>query len=272
MNNKIYCSTGTIIGRENNYDFNFILQNAGNIEADGFELMMLKAYYENFDIMAKLFARNNLFFPILHTDKDIGTLISTNGEGDFEEAIRLFESNCKFAGDIGAEKIVLHLWGGPDSDKNLDNNIFVCERLLEIATKNKLKLMIENIPCAVWDPLVYWNKLYKLYKDVYFILDTRFLAFHEQIESVYDTDWFRCENLIHMHVSDLAGKPHDFSSLRPILHPNEGLIDFKKFFDKLKTNYNNTITLESPVLSKDGLDIEKLNKSLKYIKEAMENL
>ena len=267
MNNKIYCSTGTIIGRENNYDFNIILQNIDKIEADGFELMMLKAYYENFSKMSKLFSYKNLNFPVLHTDKDIGTLISTNGPGDTDEAMKLFESNCEFASDIGAEKIVLHLWGGPDSDKYPDNNINVCQRLLEISSKYNLKLMIENIPCAIGEPLSYWSKLSKLYTDIYFILDTRFLAFHEEIEMIFDTDWFQCENLIHMHISDLAGDPHDFSSLRPILHPNEGTIDFKNFFKKLKTCYDNTITLESPVLSKTGLDIEKLNKSLNYLKE-----
>ena len=268
MNNKIFCSTGTIIGRENNYDYNFILQNAHKIESDGFELMMLKAYYTNFNIMSKLFAQNNLYFPVLHTDKDIGTLISTNGTGDVDEAIRLYEANCVFAADIGAEKIVLHLWGGPDSDKNPDNNIIVCERLIEISIKHNLKLMIENIPCAIGNPLNHWDKLLK-YEEVYFILDTRFLAFHEQTKSIFETNWFKNENLIHMHVSDLAGQPHDFSSLRPILHPNEGVIDFKIFFNKLKPIYNGTVTLESPVLSKNGLDIEKLNKSLKYIKEAM---
>ena len=67
-----------------------------------------------------------------------------------------------------------------------------------------------------------------------------------------------------MHISDFNGIRGGYY-IRPILHPGEGVTDFERFFELFR-NYNDTITLESPVMSEDGLDIEKLNKSLEYLK------
>lgn len=268
MGNKIYCSTGALIGRENDYNYKYIIKYADQIQADAFELMMLKAYYKNFNIMSKLFAENNIMFPVIHSDKDIGTLLSQRNDNDTEEAIRLFNENCNFGKDIGAKMIVLHLWGGDKSDIYIDYNIKICEKLIDISKKYNLTLVVENIPCLVKDPITHWLKLHNIYPDLKFILDTRFLAFHEQTKRIFELKWFENGNIIHMHISDFTGPPKDFSSLRPILHPNEGIIDFNSLLFNIKKVYNGSITLESPVISKDNLDIEKLNNSLNYIKKA----
>ena len=47
MAKKILCSTGTIVGRANGFDYTLISRYGSEICADGLELMMLKAYYEN---------------------------------------------------------------------------------------------------------------------------------------------------------------------------------------------------------------------------------
>ena len=46
MPTKILCSTGTLVGRANGYNHRIVTENHKNIDADGFELMMLNAYYE----------------------------------------------------------------------------------------------------------------------------------------------------------------------------------------------------------------------------------
>ena len=49
MNKKILCSTGTLVGRANGFDHTLIARYGGSVCADGFELMMLKAYYDCLD-------------------------------------------------------------------------------------------------------------------------------------------------------------------------------------------------------------------------------
>ena len=276
MNNKVYCSTGTIIGSENDFDWNLIIENKNNIAADGFELMMLKVYYDQFREMEKRFAAENMLFPVIHAGKNIGDLLSHADRESTDEAIRLFELNCEFGVNIGAEKIVLHLWGGVDSDKNIEHNINICETLLKISRKYNITLLIENIPCIVNDPLSYWNILENRYPDLRFIADTRFLGFHSQTEEIFESRWFDKGKITHMHVSDFTGPPRNASTghwaLRPILHPHEGIIDMDTLLTKASEKYNGSITLESPVINSDGsLDIEKLNNSINYIKKVSNN-
>lgn len=268
MYNKIYCSTGTIIGRENNYNWQLIIDNKSNIVSDAYELMMLRIYYDQFREMERQFSIHNLTFPVLHSDKDIGTLLSHADEESTARAIHLFELNCEFGSNIGSEMTVLHLWGGEDSDENIEHNINVCENLLDIAAKYNITLLIENIPCWLKDPLTYWNILEKRYPDLRFIIDTRFLGFHSQTEEIFTSKWFSKNKIVHSHVSDFTGPPRDFSTLRPILHPHEGMIDMDSLLSSVTDTYNGSITLESPVMNKDGsLDIDKLNTSLNYLKK-----
>lgn len=42
IKNRFYASTGTLVGRENNFDYCVITENAKKIRADGFELMILR--------------------------------------------------------------------------------------------------------------------------------------------------------------------------------------------------------------------------------------
>lgn len=273
MNNKVFCSTGTIIGRENDFDWKLIIDNKDNLISDAYELMMLKTYYDQFREMEKQFSANNMIFSVIHSDKDIGTLLSHADKSDTAEAIRLFQLNCEFGVNIGADKIVLHLWGGFDSDLNIEHNVDMCEKLLEISQRYGITILIENIPCRINDPLTYWDILERRYPELRFIVDTRFLAFHSQIDDIFESKWFDRGKIIHMHVSDFTGPPKDFSVLRPILHPHEGIINIDTLLSKVTDLYDGSITLESPVIGNDGsLDIDKLNNSLNYIKKVSNRL
>ena len=44
LKNKFYASTGTLVGRENNFDYNVIIENAKDIKSDGIEFMMLRVW------------------------------------------------------------------------------------------------------------------------------------------------------------------------------------------------------------------------------------
>jgi len=264
LNNFVFCSTGTMIGRVTGYNYNLIVENMKNISCDGFELIILPAWYDKLDEVSSALVKGNVYIPVLHIEKEIGYLVSRNEDGDMAEALRLFEENCRVAHNVGAEKCVFHLWGNAPSDSHIEHNVEVFPRFLEIADKYGLILTVENIPCTTHDPISNWDRLIRYTPDVKFTLDTRFAAFHNQIETVFERrELF--EHIIHVHISDFGGNRMEWGKIRPILHPGEGVIDFDKFFDNLKF-YENSITLESPVMSESGIDIDKLNRTLGYIK------
>ena len=58
MSNQILCSTGTMVGRANGYDYRVIIENKDLPGADGFELMMLKAWYDKLPDGGVLFGKS----------------------------------------------------------------------------------------------------------------------------------------------------------------------------------------------------------------------
>ena len=74
----------------------------------------------------------------------------------------------------------------------------------------------------------------------------------------------------HVHINDYAGEYKEWKKLRS-LHPGEGRIGFEAFFRDLEeVRYKGTFTIESSSVNEDGaINLEKLNESLKYLKELM---
>ena len=267
MNNKILCSTGTLIGRVNGYDHRIALRYRNEIHCDGFELMILPAWYGSFDDIAADFAREKMRFDVLHVEKEIGAMLGLGGD-EAVRAIGLFGENCRMAMKVGAQKIVLHLWGGQVSDSNIQNNLVAYGTLCEMAEAADLVLTVENIPCTTHDPLSNFERIRKIDADARFTFDTRFGAFHAQLQKTVDNELV-FPHIEHMHVSDYGGTGMEWGKIRPILHPTEGVVDFDTLFSKLRPIYNGTVTLESPVMHEGGHDIQKLNRSLEYIRARM---
>lgn len=266
MNNKILCSTGAYIGRENGFDHTLIPEIAKELDCEGLELMMLRAWYDDLEGRAAYLAKSGARFEVIHSDKEIGTLLSNGDAADAEEAIRLFELSCRTGATVGAKKLVLHLWGGWGTDKQVDYNIAALDKLLETARRYEIKMVIENVPCAVCDPLTHWRTIEKLYPEAEFIFDTRFGAFHKQLDEIFDCPWFGSGKIKHMHISDFVGPPGDFKKLRPIPLPGDGIINFNELLPKIKNAYNGSITLESPAINADGsVNTSALNAALAYI-------
>ena len=145
------------------------------------------------------------------------------------------------------------------------NLISFLEKLIKIAEGFGLKLLIENIPCTTHSGLQNWKRIKEFLPKIDFIFDTRFGSFHDEINEILEDELWNFVS--HIHISDYSSYPRDFSKIRPILHPGEGVIDFDSLFEKLSNkSYNGSFTLESPVMIQNGADIEKLNSSLIYIK------
>ena len=269
--NKVFCSTGTIIGRLNNFDYNLIPEYVKNIKCDGYEFMT-EPFWNSEDKINEIVSRLLPFdinFETLHTEKDIGERISRNETGDHGEALRIFELNCKAALGLGAKLLVLHLWSGIPSDKNIDVNIKFYAKLHEIAEKYNLILTVESVVCNTYNPLTHMKKLHETYgNNMKFTVDVRHIAFHYLLDALYKADFLWENQLVpHFHISDWRGGYMDWSKLRPVLPPGEGDIDFAYLSEFLKKiNYSGSFALEaSGAMSETGLDFEKLNKRLDFI-------
>ena len=284
MNRIILTSTGTMVSRMNGFDYKRALREAAGLCADGLssgiELMMLPIYYERYPDVVSNIRSNGLSAPVIHCEKEIGTMLSdagyaaSVGNGEEEKALRekiteLFRMNCRIGEMAKSDRMVLHLWGGVNSDRHPDYNISVLGELTATAKEHGLRLLIENIPSVANDPLSNWNRILDsdALGDSGFIFDTRFGKLHEQGEEILQTERI-IPHIEHIHISDFAGTYRDFKALRPILHPGEGSVDFPRIAELLDAiEYSNTITLESPVAMENDMDIPKLRRTLAYLNE-----
>ena len=265
MKNKLYCSTGTMVGRANGWNHRLFIENGKYIEADGFELMMVKAYYEKLATVLRDAEKSGLSFGVIHAEKDIGYYLGGDEE-DRAEALRLFRINCEAGRAIGAEKLVLHLWSGPRSDNDLDKNLLMLDSLYDIAQEYGIRLLIENVPCALHDPITNLDRVLEKRPDAQFVYDVRFGAFHEQNDIILSSGALTDSRIDHIHISDYVGPPHDFSSLRPILHLGKGIIGMETLLPRILKDYHGTLTLESPEILEEGCAVDAINRDLLFIK------
>lgn len=263
--NNFYISTGTMVGRANGYDHRVITDNFRSLDCDGFELMLLPAWYGRLDTVAKDIRAAEVYVPVVHFDKEIGITLAEGNKYLISGAMAKFSENVKTAEAVGAKKAVFHLWGGAKSDSNIDTAIGLLPEMRHICTECGVSLMIENIPCVYSDPLSVWKKIAAAVPDMKFIFDTRFGAFHGQCADIFASPLWK--SVIHIHVSSYSGGKNEWGLIRPILHPGEGTIDFDSLISSMPS-YKESVTLESPVLAVDGsLDLEKLQRSVNYLRE-----
>ncbi len=271
-----------MVGRSNNYNYIRALSEIKKLQDKklcvGCELMMLISYYDKLDSVVSAIREYGVNPVTIHCEKEVGTMISDAGvlfsEGKkddaqklYLDAVKFFTINCETAEKLSIPRMVLHLWGGFSSDKNIDYNISKLPELNSIAGKHGVQLLIENIPSNTNDPLSNWHKLLPVIGNAKLIFDTRFGKLHEQIREIL-TDKVITDNIEHIHVSDYTGGYKNFKALRPILHPRDGVIDFDEVASLIyDINYSGTLTLESPVMVEEDLDIPKIESTLVYLDE-----
>lgn len=282
MKNLLLVSTGTMVGSENGFNYKRALSEIYALTekglADGAELMMLKHYYDKKDVVCEAVKSSGVTPYVIHCEKEIGTMISeaarldASGECDsaetlYKSATELFRLNCTFAETLGISRMVLHLWGGIDSDRYIEYNISKFDDLAKISAEHGVRILVENIPSNCHDPLSNWRLLMPQLGDAGLIFDTRFGKLHEQSADIL-SDREITAKIEHVHVSDFAGKYREFKALRPILHPGEGTIDFAEVFTLLRgAEYSGSVTLESPIMVGEELDLCKIRKTLSFIRE-----
>ena len=270
MSKKILCSTGTLVGKANGFDYTLISRYGGEICADGWELMMLKAYYGRLADVCKTLEHASIPVYTIHFEKDITALLGLGDSDDRREGLRLFETNADMAKAVGASAAVLHLWDGRFDEKHLSESIDLLDCLFEICDQRSVELLVENIPCRI-SPYESVLKIARKYPTARFTFDTRHADFIGETERFFHSEIW-AERIAHVHVSDHLGltAPGMWGVTRPIVHPGEGKIDFEQLFKTMPPYEGKTITLESPVMLPDGAhDLEKLNRSLSFLRDHM---
>lgn len=275
MENTILVSTGALIGRPNGRDYRLLKELTKKIRSDGFEFMMYSTWYGQEDHIIDFLKSNSINTPTMHCQKSIGESISKGNALDTKDAFEKFEINAKMASEIGAKKMVMHLWDGITSDAYFDNNIKAYPRLKEIADGYGVDLLIENVVCNVKDPLSHWMELLEIYPDIGLIFDTKMAQFHDQLDLLYDEKYeilWKEHHIRHYHINDYGGGYKDWENLRT-LPVGRGHIDFDRFFAFVKSSgYKGTFTLESTAFNKEGfVDTDMLNLEIDTVKGYLED-
>jgi len=264
MTRPLYVSSGAFIGRKNNVSPDGFLSFCRDFECDGFEFMNYRAWYPELDSILARFLAAGVSFPTFHCDKTIGEGFSSGDPDEYRRACDLFRVNCRAAAGLGSRLLVFHLWNGLPSDKNFGRHLDALSDLYAIAAEYDLFLTVENVICAVSDPLSRLDEIAARYPAARFTFDTKMAAFHDRMgEIVSPARRALAEKIAHVHLNDYAGTPGDFSDLR-VLHLGEGKIDFAPFLSLLdEINYSGAITLECSCFNPDGtLCPEKMKQSI----------
>ena len=271
---QILCSTGALIGRPNGRDYRLLEKFCPQLECDGFELILYDSWYDQIKDLTAFLRDLKLNIPVMHCEKTMAEHISRGGDEEWQEALRRFEDNCTLAQEIGAEKMVLHLWNGLISDDHFENNLKAWPKLNKMAEDYGLTLLVENVVCHQ-DPMNHWRELYSHYPEIKFVFDTKMADFHDQLELLYAPEyaWLWQENhILHYHVNDFGGNYMDWSNLK-VLQLGKGHIDFDRVFRFIKEiKYTGDFTLEGTAFDQDGqVDIRNLNDQFalarKYLAE-----
>lgn len=279
MSNLILFSTGVFINKSNNRDHTLIAKILPDLVSPCFEIFMQQYYAEHineYEETAEIVLQakeKGAVFPVMHMNQAIGDLISRNREGDIENALEIFEFNCKYAVKYGVKLLVLHLWGGHASDKNIGVNIKMFPKLKEISDAYNLILTVENIVCNTYKTIDHMKKLWELYpNDIKFTIDVRHAEFHKSLIETCKSSFLWENNLVHhLHISDYCGGYMEWdkflSNNTPITF---GDVDFKYFFSFLKSiGYSGSITIENNRISESDDLVYNFNKAYEFISNGL---
>ena len=265
--NRVLCSTGAIIGKRNNRDYNLLRGIVPQLNCDGLEFMMYQSWHDQTNGLKKVLADFDV--PVFHMTKQIGEWVS---QGNLTDAEAMFRADCSLAREIGSRLLVLHLWSGRASDQHIERNIAAYPGLQAIAEEYGLLLTVENVLCNTRDPMTHMCALAAAYPEIRFTFDTKMAAFHSQLEALYQPEnaWL-LPHIAHFHVNDYAGGHMDWASMGA-KQLGKGHIDFERFFTFVRSMaYHGYFTCEATAVNEDGtIRYDEMNASLRSIKEEVQ--
>lgn len=264
----VLCSTGALIGQPNGRDYRLLSGCADHLTCDGYEFMMYGSWYPEWEELTRFLQTLGLAFPVIHCEKSVGEKLSVGDKKETDRVLKDFRINCEIGRAIGAKKMVLHLWNGQPSDRQIARHLTFYGTLKEEARKYGIQLTVENVVCTEQDPLTHFRSLLALDPDARFTWDTKLAAFHGQMEALYDPKcrWL-WEHICHMHINDYDGGYAAWGHLKT-LHIGRGNIDFDRLFAYLpRTCYQGDFTVEATSFLPDGvIRWQKLNDTFAWIR------
>lgn len=267
---RVLCSMGAIARGPQAVREQRIIDIAPHLEVDGVEVMIYGSWSERLDEVAELLAQSGLSMPVTHGEKSIGPDLVADRGLHHDRALRRFDDNCRFTARIGADRVVLHLWGLPDADTLIDRQLEALPTLLDIAGRHGVMLAIEAIPCVILDPLSLIHRVLDADGRARVALDTEFLGMHGQLDDVFTAGWLWDAGAVaHVHIKDFDGDIVDAATgRRRYLQPGEGRIAFDRWFGGLRERgYTNAVSLESPIARDDGsVDFRVANGHLRHVR------
>lgn len=260
---EILCSSGALLGRANGRDPRLLEKYCPRLACDGFEFILYEVWYPEMDWLTAYLIQLKLHIPVMHCEKTFAEHISRGGSEEQAEARRKFIINCELARELGADRLVIHLWNGVISDRFFSNNLAAYGELREISERYGLDLLVENVVCRE-DPMSHWAALREQYPEIHFVFDTKMAQFHRQVETLYDPAWswlWKEDRIRHYHVNDYGGGYMDWDNLK-VLALGEGNVDFDRFFAFVKsTGYRGDFTFEATGFGPDGIvNTDRLNR------------
>lgn len=263
----VFISNGCIITRYNGRDYHLIPHYAKQLPIDGVEFLMYNVWDDDVKALRTFLKGCGLRFPVTHMDKQVGEMLAESALENKDEILRYYKRDLVTACELGSEKLVLHLWNGPCSDRNFDAALSVFGELYELADREGILLTAENVACRQNVCLTHLDALIKKYPFARFTYDTKMAFLHHENEMLSAPEWAHLIPAIsHLHVNDSIMK--DLGGRLPILHIGDGDVDFDAFFHLMKERkFSGTATIESTSVLEDGsVQIEKLTRSIETVR------
>jgi sugar phosphate isomerase/epimerase len=270
---KILCSTGAFSRDPDLTNTAAILDGIRRVDCDGYELIFYPSFYAQMADTIKDLTHIGDRFATLHTEKSIGPLLGVGSSDDVQTALQRLQLNLDLAGHLGINRVVLHLWGLPASDQNIERNVSNLGRCIEAGMSRGIEVTVESIPCIQQSPLTHLRTIATSYPEVQFTLDTEFLAMHgELVDALKDAAVL--ERTVHFHLKDYSGSLVDSDGRRIYLHPGEGQIDFDMVIKHcLEAEHPIDLCLESTSVNPDGsVSYDRVDRDLRYLRDRVSQL
>lgn len=241
----------------------------GAIDCDGFELIFYPSFYECLDEFQHLPPSSQERLISLHTEKSIGPLLGSSSKSNIQMGLDRLQINARLAQHLNIERLILHLWGLPDSDEHIERNLAQLDAAFEIANDSSVTLTIESIPCVRHTPSSHLRFIADTHPNSRFTLDTEFLAMHDEISTAME-DLSILGRTDEIHIKDFNGSLIDSNGKRIYLHPGEGTIDFGYVCKKASSLPQIIdLCLESTSVEANGsVNISQVQRDLDFIGDA----
>jgi sugar phosphate isomerase/epimerase len=267
---QLLCSTGAFSRFPELTDYRSVLEYGPLLDVDGLEVMFFPGWTDDIEHIATTLRDSGLRIPAIHAEKAIGPAFISPQPEERQQGWRWLQAGCRLGQIVGAQTLIVHLWGLPDSDDRLADNLAVLPDCITMAKQYGLILAVETVPARSGDTLGNVRRAVEQDNRCRVALDTEFLALHGQLQAALEADWLWQDHRVpHIHIKDYDGALYSTDNYRRYLHPGEGTIDFPHFFASLKArHYDGAISLEASIVNRDGTrDIPRLKRSLAWLKK-----